>query len=430
MSDRSKIEWTDATWNPIRAITREGKIGWHCEKISAACANCYAEAMNQRLGTGLEYHSKHFFYDDKRSDKKSLVFLDEKTLLQPLHWKRPRRIFVCSMTDLFGDWVTDEMRDRIHAIMALTPHHDYQILTKRSARMRQYATNPATPPRIWAAVDALIDLWNSGGAGFRLRAIDNDPKIVALADQGASWGGETPWPLKNVWFGVTAENQQAADKRIPDLLATSATMRFVSIEPMLGPIDLERIGTLDTIRSAMPEIVAREEDDLCQNSVSGMQIDVINSAHQATIYYQTPDHMGGFAIRFPRPFPRLDWVICGGESGPHARPMHPDWARSLRDQCAAASVPFFFKQWGEFREFDHETREITLVEAGSDFAESVLAAACNPSWITADGRHIRNQDDLPEHGEPRARLIERVGKKSAGRLLDGREHSEFPGRQA
>jgi protein gp37 len=194
-------------------------------------------------------------------------------------------------------------------------------------------------------------------------------KRVSAVEKRLDAIGRTKWP-SHAGLMITVVNQAEADRDVPRLLALTEKLSMpwvgLSIEPMLGEMDLRQ--WLD----------------------------------------------------------RIDWVIVGGESGPRARPMHPDWARSLRDQCAAAAVPFFFKQWGEFREWDHETREITVVTAGTHFANNVLAAAHSPSWITTDGRHITKQDDLPEEGQPPARLIERLGKQRAGRLLDGREHNEFP----
>lgn len=141
MAERSKIEWTDASWNPIQAhrtfepAGRYGKLGWHCEHVSEACCNCYAKGFNKRLGTELDYKPGHRLSPEPDTE----IFLDEKMLLAPLRWKRPRKIFVCSMTDLFGDWVEDEWLDRIFAVMALCPQHTFQLLTKRQARMRKYA---------------------------------------------------------------------------------------------------------------------------------------------------------------------------------------------------------------------------------------------------------------------------------------------------
>lgn len=137
MADNSAIEWTDATWNPVRARNLEtGKVGWHCEHATTGCEFCYAEGFNKRLGTGLAFKPGH------RADIE--IFLDEAMLTQPLRWKKPRRIFVGSMTDLFADFVPDEFIDRMFAVMALAPQHTFQLLTKRAARMREYLTLPRT----------------------------------------------------------------------------------------------------------------------------------------------------------------------------------------------------------------------------------------------------------------------------------------------
>jgi protein gp37 len=287
MGAKTGIEWTDATWSPIRVRVKTdaaeiarakgytsfvhiaekmvGHVGPHCERVSDGCGGgcgsergeCYSETNNHRClphnGTGLPF--------DRRSRDLVDPFIDEKVLLQPLSWRKPKRIFVENQSDFFGEWLTDEMFDRVFEVMERCPQHVFQLLTKRPERMLDYLQ-------------------------------DRDP-------------------LANVWLGVSVENQ-AADKRIPLLLRTPGAVRFLSCEPLLGPIALE-----------------------------GLE--------------------------------RLDWVICGGQSGPHARRMHPDWARSLRDQCIAAGVPFFFKQWGEW----------------------------NPEAV-------------------------RMGKKAAGAMLDGSEWKAFP----
>src|SRR4051794_40445939 len=148
MSDKSAIEWTDATWNPIRARNlKTGKVGWHCEHATTGCEWCYAEGFNKRLGTGLPFKPGH--------RKEIEIFLCEETLTQPLRWKKPRMIFPGSMTDLFADFVRDEWLDRIFAVMTLTPQHTYQVLTKRAARMRHYQCDPQTPDR-QARVNAQI----------------------------------------------------------------------------------------------------------------------------------------------------------------------------------------------------------------------------------------------------------------------------------
>ncbi|XUM25080.1 DUF5131 family protein (plasmid) [Bradyrhizobium oligotrophicum S58] len=361
MADRSKIEWTDSTWNPIRArlkrdmgARKAGMVGWHCERVTTGCGTpkeggCYAEALNHRLGTGLPF--KPGYLDDGTVE----LFLDDNILRQPLRWKRPRMVFPCSMTDLFGRFVKDEWLDKIFAVMALTRQHTYQPLTKRSDRMRVFLS------REWA----YESIYNAMGELGRSGATEPHPYRTAFPNG-------MPWPLPNVWLGVSTERQQEADARIPDLLATPAAVRFISAEPLLGPIDLAAIdtGLHDGTRVVL-------------DALAGLA------------------HCAGEAVSgvFGQPDPQLDWVIAGGESGPHARPMHPDWARSLRDQCRAAGVPFFFKQWGEW------------------------ACGCSSqhgnSWIDPAGNvHCR---PVPL-GEP----ITRVGKKGAGRLLDGVAHNGMP----
>ena len=296
MGAKTGIEWTDATWSPVRVrvrsdavqITRlngyssladiaekmRGRVGQHCEHVSPGCEHCYAGTNNHRClpgnGTGLPY--------DRRSRDLVEAFVDEKVILQPLKWygvldssiptidlPRPRRIFVENQSDLFGEWVTNEMIDRVFHIMALCPQHIFQVLTKRPERMEQY------------------------------------------------FGRDNPvhFPLPNVWLGVSVENQATADERIPLLLQTPAAVRFISAEPLLAPVDLLKTEylALKTSRLKYP-------------------------------FPFLPDEYRTKLLHL------LNWVICGGESGPGARPMHPDWARSLRDQCAAAGVPFFMKQMG------------------------------------------------------------------------------------
>lgn len=252
MSDRTGIEWTDATWNPLRG----------CSSVSEGCRNCYAERVAARFsGPGQPY------------ERLAATALDH-----PLHWRKPRRICVNSMSDLFHQDVSDEWIDRVFAAMALAPQHQFQVLTKRPGRMLEYIARRDDQGRV-PALDYAVLIAVTGQ--YTTPAIDL----------------RCGWPLPNVWLGTSVKDQPTADARIPHLLATPAAVRFVSAEPLLGPVDLTAymFGAHQT-----------EETDWCAR--------------------------------------RLDWLIVGGESGPGARPMHPDWARSLRDQCAAASVPFFMKQ--------------------------------------------------------------------------------------
>jgi len=291
LADKSKIEWCDATWNIVTG----------CSVVSPGCTNCYAMRL---AGTRLREHpsrkgltkcvnGNHVWTGEVR--------FNEQWLTQPLRWKRPRRIFVAAHGDLFHDNVPDEWIDRVFAVMALAPWHTFQVLTKRAARMRKYFFDH---PRVGGlqtykvrqlhAVDELIP-WRTDAS----RAARD---LIAGLE-----------PLPHVWLGVTAEDQVRANERIPDLLATPAAKRFVSIEPMLGPVDLE----LAQCTCPWP-------------------LDAKATRHL----------LGCKADRRPHRRWSLDLVICGGESGPGARPMHPAWPRSIRDQCKAAVVPFFMKQMG------------------------------------------------------------------------------------
>lgn len=246
MSDKSKIEWTDATWNPVTG----------CTKVSEGCRHCYAMTFAERFRGVPGHYFENGFDLTLRPDK----------LDQPLNWKRPRKIFVNSMSDLFHERVPDDFIDQVFVTMALAPQHTYQILTKRPQRMLEwFSRDPA----------------------------DTDDALYPFRQK--------KWPLPNVWIGVSVENQKAADERIPLLIQTPAAVRFLSCEPLLGPVDLFRAEGLS----------------------GGIVNEIEFSAHG-----------------------NIDWVIVGGESGRGARPMEEEWAINLRDQCQAAGVPFFFKQWG------------------------------------------------------------------------------------
>lgn len=277
MSQNSKIEWTAATWNPVTG----------CTKSSPGCKNCYAEREWSRLSANPKtvYHGREF----------TDVQCHPERLNLPLSWQKPRLIFVNSMGDLFHPEVSETFIRSVFLVMGRAKRHRFQVLTKYAWRMQEILFP---------------------GMEF--------PEFYGLQ-----------YPLPNVWIGVSCENQITANLRIPLLLNTPAAIRFVSLEPLLGPIDL----------TDMP----------------------------------TRYHPNANVLTWYRP--SLDWVIVGGETGPNARPMDPAWARSLRDQCVKSDVPFFFKQWGQWR----------------------------PA--------------LP--GEKPSDMF-RVGRKAAGRLLDGQEWTQYP----
>ena len=295
----TKIEWCEETWNPVTG----------CTAVSAGCEHCYAKRMANRLRGRYGYPQ----------DEPFKVTLHPGRLDKPLHWKKPRHIFVCSMGDLFHRDVPFEFIDRVWTIMLRSPDHTFLVLTKRPERMMEF--------------------WEELGCYY---------------DDGV---------LPNLWLGVSVENQKTADERIPILLQIPAAVRFVSVEPMLGPVDLI--------------------DHLPDWDMPG----------------DSPEYTTG-----------LDWVICGGESGPGARPMHPDWARQLRDDCVAAGVPFFFKQWGEWAAFS---------SVGDD---------PDPDGRTAMAR-IDGSVVIDWQSEPNnvgAIRLARVGKKKAGRELDNRLWEQYP----
>jgi len=386
----TKIEWTDETWSPVRVRVRKdaaaiamlegyaslvqivekmaGRVGQHCEHVSAGCEHCYAETNNHRClpanGTGLPY--------DRRSRDLVEAFVDEKVLLQPLRWKSPRKIFVENQSDIFGEWVTDEMRDRVFAVMALCPQHTFQVLTKRPQGMLEYLSGERWHRNVQASIYSEI----------HDRGHKWDQKLLDVVNKRANQSAHNLdfyKPLSNVWLGVSVENQAAADERIPLLLQTPAAKRFVSCEPLLGAVNLNRIPAGDglTVVNALAAMIFR----------------------------------GDGAKRLVE----LDWVICGGESGPGARPMHPDWARGLRDACVAAGVPFFFKQWGEWQDgSDCRAKELVLYRDGR---------TCEVSKEAILAEEHRSGERHRNNG---SRIISRVGKKAAGHLLDGVEWHQFP----
>ena len=331
MSDKTAISWTDATWNPVTG----------CTPVSAGCEHCYAKCMHDRGLWSKEPFSKVTCHPDR--------------LEIPLHWRKPRKIFVCSMGDLFYESVPDEFIDKVFAVMALCPQHTFQVLTKRAERMHLYLGNA----RLFCNI---VSTSNKTASGEECTAFN--PNLTTLARVARRFPNRLQVPLPNLWLGVTAENQTAADERIPLLLDTPAAVHFVSCEPLLGPIDFTNI------------------QNLCFDAFYGVD-------NRRT---------------------KLDWAICGGETGPGARPMHPDWVRGLRDQCQVARVPFHFKQWGEWAHLDwhHE-----MTRTGD-------------AWVWPDGTfHVVDGHEMPANIKGCV-LVRRVGKKAAGRMLDGREWTEFP----
>jgi protein gp37 len=292
VGDRSKIEWTDATWSPI--------VG--CKAVSPGCDHCYAA----RLVSGRLKHLPAYAGLAEGGVFNGEVRCLPERLLDPITWRKPRRIFVNSMSDLFHPAIERQFQAAVFAVMAATPRHTYQILTKRPQ----------------PAKHILRDDWSDFSSSFQTE-IDEEGFKLGLGELETGWR----WPLPNVWLGTSIESDAYAF-RADHLRETPAAVRFLSLEPLLGPLpSLDLTG--------------------------------------------------------------IDWVIAGGESGPGARPMHSAWVRDIRDRCVVASVPFLFKQWGEW------APDGALMKNGT--------------WEDAD------------------ESMTRVGKKAAGRELDGKVWDEYPG---
>lgn len=336
MADKTAISWTDATWNPTTGCTR----------VSSGCDHCYIDRTPPFRMQGRRF-------DGEGPGSATGVLLHPERLDQPLRWPRPRRVFVNSLSDLFHDDIPDEFIAQVFGVMAFASQHIFQVLTKRSARMRALLNSDDFWKQVELAARSVDYRWPLG--------------IAAALDAHA---------LPNVHLGVSVEDQPTADLRIPKLLGTPAAVRFLSMEPLLDGVNLDQA------------LADREASRVVP---------------------------GAPLIRY-----WIDWIICGGESGPGARPMHPGWARSIRDQCVAAGVPFHFKQWGEWIggwRYDGSRGEM-FVPCSDD-------GNGNPGpwdWPGDDHRSTFVWSD--------GTAAIRVGKKAAGRVLDGRTWDEFPADQA
>lgn len=319
----TKIEWTDKVWNPV--------VG--CSVISPGCTNCYAMKMAGRLeAMGSPIYKGHtvktkagFVWNGKVAES------NWGQMIRPLSWKKPRRIFANSMSDLFHDGLRDETIDRVFAVMALCPQHTFQVLTKRPERMRDYLTAR-----------------NGMGDASICRAINEIPP------QLGNRHGALEMPMTNIWLGVSVEDQTRADER-REFMRTIAALgwnTWVSYEPAIGGVDW-----------------------------TGWDF--------------------------------IKWMVSGGESGPGARPSHPDWHRSTRDWCAGNGVAYHFKQWGAWA-------------PGEVIPPEIVGTRQHAHWWNEKWGFGETDMGDPEDGWTDEPDLYRVGKKAAGRLLDGREWSEFP----
>ncbi|SOE85637.1 protein gp37 [Burkholderia sp. YR290] len=355
MSENGKIEWTDHTFNPW-----EG-----CQKVGPGCDHCYAETRNARFAGGIAVN-----WGPGAPRRRT----SPANWRKPLQWNnahaeyfeqqgRRHRVFCASLADVFDNAVDPSWRADLFDLIEKTPNLDWLLLTKRIGNVTKMISETAQ-------------------RRFDLECI------------------EAPRLPDNVWLGATVVNQDEADRDIHKLIETPARVRFLSMEPLLGPVDLEAV--------AWP-------------SIPGHRVDVLRGGYwnKAGVLACGPsaglgEPRGGFTNHSDMPG-RIDWVIVGGESSHGARPMHPDWARDLRDQCDAAGVKFLFKQWGEWAPGENCGDPLKRTERVADWWDGEWAfSTMTPG--AAEGMHC---DDEP--------VLYRCGKKVAGRMLDGRTHDEFPG---
>lgn len=396
MADKTGIEWTDTTWNPIRGCTR----------VSEGCRNCYAEKVAARFsGPGLPYEGLAVVRNGHARWTGEVRLVSEH-LEDPVRWRKPRRIFVNSMSDLFHEKLSNEQIATVFKMICKSlrdrpreQRHTFQILTKRAERLPD-----------WFA-------W-------------------AQREYAGWFGSDGNLDLGHVWLGVSVEDQQAADERIPLLLQTPVRVRWLSCEPLLGPVDLGLQGATCSCCPRWPsrwvqlEHYVTADHPLClwpehrEKIVAPGIYRAESNPHGAL---SVPTRGGKLGVRPDEftPLPGVDWVVVGGESGPDARPMHPDWARSLRDQCQVAGVPYFFKQWGEWKPISEMAvgEDDALYEPAPEGYEDLYTRQCKVpnravQFDGGDGYQL-----IDGHG---GYLMFRVGKKKAGRTLDGRTWDEYP----
>lgn len=349
MSENTKIEWCDHTFNPW-----EG-----CQKVGPGCDHCYAESRNARFagGTAVNWGPGAPRRRTSAANWRKPLQWNRDGTFYAIHGRR-QRVFCASLADVFDNAVDPAWRRDLFELIARTPNLDWLLLTKRISNAR--------------------DMLN---------------EVVDELSCGLNTWDELPWPT--VWLGATIVNQAEADRDIEKLLMTPARRRFLSMEPLLGPVDL-RAWFDPTGVCCMREMQSCED---CPADAPWIHGPTTQYAEDGT----------GFSS------PEIDWVIVGGESGHGARPMHPEWPRDLRDQCAAYGVPFLFKQHGEW------------APGSGDFGAGRIetAAIALDGRVAAGGNRV---DDYPRgatSGDGWS-MVHRAGKRAAGRHLDGRTHDEFP----
>lgn len=345
------------SWNPTVAC-------------SNTCDFCYMRPLhNRRFAAGMKGYERPF--NEPR--------MMPERLSHPLKRRKPTGWFVDSAGDLFDPAIPSEYIAAVFGVMAACPQHRFYVLTKRAKRMEEWFG--------WLGKqqteDGIYDLALSCAAD-RIEARTWERAVISAGLERSLPECE-PWPLPNVWIGVSVTDQRDADERIPLLLRCPAALRFVSVEPMLGEVEIRNIETY----------LQSGELDSYHNPLTG------HAGFHAGGWFEASD------------WPRIGWVIAGGQTGPDARPCHPDWVRGLRDQCRAAGVPFFFKQVGEWSDV-----------GPLSVPQRVVCGQCGWSSEITDGALNEHYRATGHRGHYQA--MYRVGTRAAGHLLDGREWREVP----
>ena len=414
----TKIEWADITINPV--------VG--CSHCSPGCDNCYAERFAARLAKNPATAKKYAGVVDEHGKWTGKFNPSFSEKMYPHRTPgKGKRVFVGSMTDIFHPNHSADNRDELFASI-LADHiftnghgHTFIILTKRPQAMSEYFA---------AGPDTLLRRWGRAGNGWIIVG-DGDSETFEeyansqtipqeMASTRDNLRQDYLWPLPNVWLGVTVCNQAEADAKIPVLLQIPAAVHFVSIEPGLGPVDLQAAYPHDWMHCKVCGWYGPDDGEGGADHITIEDGSDENGSEPICPRCGNDGWCGEFdwtrdvaAAYRETILPGLGWVICGGETGPGARPMHPDWVRGLRDQCAAADVPFFFKGWGEWACFydrdidDPDWRAVPSIGPHKD-----------ERWLNFAGRS-------GFHGK-RVIGVRRVGKRRSGRLLDGVEWNEFP----
>lgn len=411
---KTDIEWTDLVWNTVAG----------CKHASAGCLNCYAERMTNRLsgmesGRGWTGDQRHYSagivhgHGDNKGKWTGKIHINQSRLYYPIGVKKPSRIFVNSMSDTFHEDVPVDFLIKLFGVMHQAERHTFLLLTKRPENMLKFCKEVGLMP----AADGPEDL--------------------------ASTPSGMVWP-ENVWAGITAENQDMLDERWKPFSEVPAAKKFISLEPLLGPVDFSKVPHPKDMycsacrtffdspeKSASPCCEAIMPDgsynaetnmDTCPECKEEFNDDdvlpVCPNCDETDSDCDSPgpafsDCFTDYVWERDLPALReLDLVILGGESGPGARPIHPDWIRSVRDQCVGAGVPFMLKQLGAWEVMSHE----------NGYLGGGVPIDKNHTWIDIAGKTGETSNDVG----PNAYAMARVGKKAAGRLLDGREHMELP----